>query len=265
MSKPIQYTVCYILLVIMVLIPGLLIRCGNDPEETVSSMGFVGKHYLEVANSAEMKSLVSGDFTIEVWAAGDSSRSDVSRTLFMLGNNDGGNEIAIYQGAVDSSLVIVYVDDKPFYMSGVDGLDWTKQKKHYLCLSRASDFFSFYVDGRRLKSVSLSTTELDIGSSNLLIGADYDPPGVNSNPGNYWVGAIDEVRIWKKAVISSEVRFHKNYPDKLTEHYSSNGLDPLIGLWRFNEERSGFIPDESGHQNDAVIRGDTESVYWSTD
>ena len=180
----------------------------------------------------------------------------------MLGNNEGGNEIAIYQGAIDSSVVIVYIDGERYGKFNVNGLDWTDREKHYLCLSRAVNFFSFYVNGQRLKSVSMENTDLDIGSSNMLIGADYDLPGVNSNPGNYWVGTIDEVRIWTKALQSSEVSFHNKYPDKLTEHYSSDGLEPLIGVWRFNSEQTGFIPDESGNGNDAVIRGNSESLFW---
>ncbi|MBU0711222.1 LamG domain-containing protein [bacterium] len=241
---------------------GFSSQCGNESVKTISSMGFTGEHYLEISNNASIKSFVSGDFAIEIWACGDSSRADLARTLVMLGNNNGGNEIAIYQGAIDSSMVIVYIDDNLFGMFSVSELDWSAREKHYLCLSRADNFFSFYVDGRRLKSVSMENTDLDIGSSNMLIGADYDLPGVNSNPGNYWVGTIDEVRIWTKAIQSSEVSFHNKYPDKLTEHYSSNGLEPLIGIWRFNNEQTGIIPDESGSGNDAVIRGNGESLFW---
>lgn len=251
------------IIIVLVLTVAILSHCGESSEDTVAAMGFRGEHYLEVGNSAELKSLFDGDFTIEVWVRGDSSRAVAARSVLMFGNNDGGDEIAIYQGAWDSSMVSVWIDDKLYCMYSVNGLDWGKREKHYLCLSRASDFFSFYVDGRRLKSVALSNTDLDIGSGNLLIGADYDPPGVNSNVGNYWVGTVDEVRIWEKAIQSSDVSFHNKHPDKLTEHYSPNGLDPLIGLWRFNEERTGFVPDESGHSHDAVIRGNPESVYWS--
>jgi len=232
-------------------------------------MGFSGGHYLEVSNSTTLKSLVSSDFTIEIWAAGDTNRADTSRSLVMFGNNDGGNEIAIYQGPGDSSLIIVYINDQRFEFFGVEGLDWRKEKTHYLCLTRIdssknnpSNFFSFYVDGKLLKTAVIDSVNLDIGKSNMLIGADYDPPGENNKPGNYWVGTIDEVRIWTKAIQSSEVSFHNKYPDKLTEHYSSNGLEPLIGIWRFNNKQTGIIPDESGSGNDAVIRGNGESLFW---
>jgi len=232
-------------------------------------MGFSGGHYLEVFYSATLQSLVSSDFTIEIWAAGDTSRADVSRSLVMFGNNHGGNEIAIYQGPVDSSLIIVYIDDRRFEFFGVEGLDWRKEKTHYLCLTRIdsskynpSNFFSFYVDGKLLKTAVIDLDSLDISGINMLIGADYD--GVNTKPGNYWVGTIDEVRIWTKAIQSAEVSFHHKNPDKLTEHYSSAGLDHLIGIWRFNEEFEDFVPDESGNANHAYFQGDPGSIYWDT-
>lgn len=238
-----------------------IIRCSREEsEEAVTAMGFSGGHYLEIANSASIKAVAAGDFTIEIWAGGDTSRAEVARTLVMVGNNDGGNEIAIYQGPENSSMVVVFIDGRLFGRFYVTGLDWSAGEKHYLCLSRAANFFSFYFDGRCLRSVALDNTDLDIGTSNLLIGGDYD--GFNSSPGNYWVGTMDEVRLWSKAIHSDEVKFHYRNPDKLTEHYSSDGLTPLKGLWRFNREYSGYVPDESGNDNHAVIRGDSESVYW---
>jgi len=248
----------------VIVIAVLFLACSDDSEEHITSMGFSGGHYLEVPNSATLKSLVSSDFTIEIWAAGDTSQAAVSRSLVMLGNNDGGNEIAIYQGPVDSSVVAVYIDDRRFEFFGVEGLDWNKEKGHYLCLTRADNFFTFYFDGKPLKTEALNSVDLDIGSSNMLIGADYDPPGVNNNPGNYWVGTIDEVRIWTKVIQSAEVSFHHKNPDKLTEHYSSGGLDHLIGIWRFNEEFEDYVPDESGNANHAYFQGDLDSLYWDT-
>ncbi|MBC8491452.1 MAG: LamG domain-containing protein [Candidatus Marinimicrobia bacterium] len=251
-------------LICIIAIVVIFLSCSDDSEERITSMGFSGGHYLEVRNSTTLKSLVSSDFTIEIWAAGDTSQAVVSRSLVMFGNNDGGNEIAIYQGPGDSSLVTVYIDDQWFGFFNIDGLDWSKEKCHYLCLTRADNFFTFYFDGKLLKTEALNSVDLDIGSSNMLIGADYDPPDVNNNPGNYWEGTIDEVRIWTKVIQSAEVSFHHKNPDKLTEHYSSAGLDHLIGIWRFNEEFEDFVPDESGNANHAYFQGDPGSIYWDT-
>ncbi|MGC9363455.1 MAG: LamG domain-containing protein [Fidelibacterota bacterium] len=251
---------------VLLLMSGLLcgiVYCSRETTDpSVTAMGFTGKQYLEIENSASLKSAFAGDFTIEMWVSGDDSRAEVARTLIMVGNNDGGNEIAIYQGPEDSSMVVVFIDERPFGQFYVTGLDWSAGEKHYLCLSRAANFFSFYVDGRRLRSIALDDIDLDIGTSNLLIGGDYD--GFNSNSGNYWMGTIDEVRLWSKAIHSEEVSFHHRNPDKLTEHYSADGLTPLKGFWRFNREYSGYVPDESGNGNHAVIRGDSQSLYWVT-
>ncbi len=113
----------------------------------------------------------------------------------------------------------------------------------------------------------------------MLIGADYDPPGVNSNEGNFWYGYIDEVRIWNKDLISTDVEFHYKNPDKLTQHYSPSIINTLIGLWRFNEVVDEFVPNESKWREDnkisetdwnknkingAIIIGNLDEVNWDT-
>ncbi|RKY56073.1 MAG: hypothetical protein DRP89_02110 [Candidatus Neomarinimicrobiota bacterium] len=238
--------------------------CEEEPKIGINSLRFEGDYYLEVPNSKSIISLVEGSFTIEMWAAGSSSSPDVARTLFMVGNNEGGNEIGIYQGPYDSSLVWVFVDDKLFGSFNIHNLDWRVKKMHHLCLIRVDNFISFYFDGILKRREAISDLDLDIGSSNMLIGADYDPPGVNSNEGNFWYGYIDEVRIWSKDLKSTDVEFHYKNPDKLTQHYSKEGLNTLIGLWRFNNEDSEVVLDESSSQNDAYIRGNNGEVYWDT-
>ena len=241
------------------------LSCEEEPKIGINSLRFEGDYYLEIPNSASIKSLVAGKyFTIEMWAAGSSSSPDIARTLFMVGNNEGGNEIGIYQGPYDSSLVWVYVDDKLFGSFNIPNLDWRVKKIHYLSLVRVDNFISFYFDGTLRGMKSILDLDLDIGSSNMLIGADYDPPGVNSNEGNFWYGYIDEVRIWNKDLISTDVEFHYKNPDKFTRHFSEAGLDSLKGLWRFNNEESEVVPDESGSQNNAYIRGNNSIVYWDT-
>jgi len=250
-----------ILLLVFIL---FFMSCEEEPKIGINSLRFEGSYYLEVPNSASIKSLLTGNFTIEMWAAGNSILPDVARTLFMAGNNEGGNEIGIYQGPYDSSLVWVFVDDKLFGDFNIPDLDWRIKKMHHLCLIRVDNFISFYFDGILKRRKAISDLDLDIGSSNMLIGADYDPPSVNSNEGNFWYGYIDEVRIWNKDLISTDVEFHYKNPDKLTRHFSEAGLDSLKGLWRFNEEDNEVLPDESGSKNDAYIRGNNNIVYWDT-
>ncbi len=229
-------------------------------------MYFAGTHYLEVPNSASLQSLVMDNFTLEVWVRGGDSIPQIAQTIIMAGNNEGGNEIGIYQGPNDSSLVYVFIDDislsaKPLK---IKGLDWRSHKFQYLCLVKVNNFISFYYNGQLIIRRQLLSLDLNIGASNLLIGADYDAPGLNSNIGNFWVGYIDEVRLWKKGLNSEAVSYHYQHPEKLTRHYTATGLDDLIGLWRFNQASNDIVRDDSDQGNDAFIRGSYQQLWSSS-
>jgi len=238
-------------------------RCGEEPTTGINSLHFAGDGYLEVANSASLIGMFTGDFSIEIWTAGDTSVPEVARSLIMFGNSNGGNELAIYQGASDSSLVTVYIDDQPFGFYQIPGLDWRRGNWHYLCLTQVNNFVAFYFDGQVIDTRMLGNLAIDIGASNFLIGADYDPPGVNANVGNYWKGYIDEVRLWRRNIQSAEVAYHALHPDKLLQHYSVEDLNSLIGLWRFNTEYSAVVEDESGNGNRAWFKGLLTGFSWS--
>jgi len=258
---------CHSLILIIVLCL-LSVSCPEEvtPADEINSMYFAGSHYLEVPNSATLQSLVAENFTIEVWVQGGDTLPISARTILMAGNNEGGNELGIYQGPRDSSLIYVFIDNISLSREPIQiqGLDWRSPKFHYLCLVKVNDFVSFYYNGQLIKRRQLLNLDLDIGASNFLIGADYDAPGLNSNVGNFWVGYIDEVRLWKKGLNSDEVAFHYQHPEKLTRHYSATGLDDLIGLWRFNQARSNWVPDNSDYGNDAFIRGSYQQLWSSS-
>jgi len=252
----------------------MLLGCGKEEpvDPPVDSMKFEGQYYLEVANTNDLKDIftgnitqsLSGDFSIEVWAAGGSTLPTQALAIFMAGNNNGGNEIGIYQGAYDSSQVIVFIDDRALGYFSVPGLDWRRKRMHHLCLVRNGEIVTFYFDGDLLGMQIIANLKVDIQSSHILFGADYDPPGLNSNVGNLWVGYLDEIRLWSKALTSREVHFRAHHPDKLMEHYSVDDLLKIKGLWRFDHSVNGAIPDESGNANHARLRGASTTIIWDT-
>ncbi len=257
----IRYLKAYILAVLLIIWG---IDCSAPPTtEGINSLHFGGDCYIEIANCALLRTMLEGEFSIEVWAAADTSQATISRSIIMFGNNNGGNELGIFQGANDSSLVTVYVDERLFGNFNINGLDWRRGKFHHLCLTRTGDLFAFYFDGNLIDSRLQTPLDLNLGSSNVLIGADYDPPGLNANVGNYWSGYIDEVRLWRRQIASEEVLFHAQHPAKLLQSYSLEDLGKLVGLWRFNLEQSDFLSDESGNGLAAVWKGQTANFSWS--
>ncbi len=230
-----------------------LLSCDENQTKVVVAMGFLGKHYLEVANLDTLGGLSQMNMSVEIWAAGDSSWAETTLPLLFLGNNSGGTEVALYRGAGDSSLVLVYVRDQLLGQFSVSGLDWRRAEIHYLCLTRFKTRFSFYFDGKLLKQEYITVSDQGNVYNTMLIGSDNT---------NYWKGTVREIRFWSKKLESSEVAFHHRRPDKLTEHYSPTGLDNLEGLWRFQEETTDYVMDASKNNNHAYIRGDPSSIFW---
>ncbi len=236
--------------------------CEENTEPiSTDTLKLEGENYLLIANTTEIKEVFEGDFSIEIWATGGSDIPQTSRSLFMVGNNEGGNEVAIYQGPNFNNSINVFINDEKFGIFRIDELDWRDNKMHYFSLTRTGNFVSFYFDGEMMLRKNMLNLEINIGSSNVLIGADYDSPGVNSNVGNFWIGNFDEIRLWQKSILKEEIEFHYLNPDKLTEHFYAGFKDDLVGLWRFNQKSGDMVTDDSSHGNDALIMGNG-TVVW---
>ncbi len=241
----------------------LFANCSEPTsEESINSIRLGGTCYVEVANSDTLRSIFIDDFSLELWVMADTSLPASERTLMMVGNDNGGQELAIIQGAEDSSLVIVLIDEQLFGSFNIAGLDWRRQFFHHLCLTEEENYVSFYFDGIRVKSKLISGLAIDIGTSNLLIGADY--AALNSGAGSYWLGNFDEIRLWTRCLAEDEVQFHYNHPDKLLEHYVPDDLATLAGLWRFNSAFSGSTTDASGWGHITTLRGTLTNLTWTS-
>jgi hypothetical protein len=251
------------LILLVVTLLGVM-GCTETPEVGINSLYLGGECYLEISNDAVLRSMLEGDFSLEIWAAAGATTPSEPRAIIMFGNNEGGNEIGIYQAAYDSSGVLVYVDDNQFGYFSIGNLDWRRGNFHYLCLTHTGGLVTFYFDGRLVEGRLLPTLDLNLGSSNVLIGADFDPPGVNANVGNYWIGYFDEVRLWRRNLSSDEIQFKARHPEKLLQTYSTDDLALLTGLWRFNVEQSDVLADESKAGLVATLRGNVSNFQWST-
>ncbi len=240
----------------------LLAGCGNEPE-TVRSVVLNGGAYIQVANrqvpgqptdSTTLAALNDDIFSLEIRATGDTIPDDSqSPVVFMVSNDAGGNEIWVARVEGDSSMIYTFIGTKPAGSYSIPGCNWNDPDVFtHIVLTYDGNVAKVYGNGEYLGSKTLGV-DLDIGSSDALIGADWD--AANSSLGSFWYGAVDEVRLWTKVLPASEMEFRYRNPDKLTKNYSATGLESLLGLWRFNTRRSDgdTIPDDSGKGNDGVL------------
>jgi len=69
--------------------------------------------------------------------------------------------------------------------------------------------------------------------------------GCNDNPGGYFDGIIDEVRIWNIIRSGNNIQAFMN-------HYLNGNESGLIGYWRMDEANGNVINDRSEYENDGT-------------
>ncbi len=244
----------------------LFVGCGEEPE-VVNSVVLSGGAYVQIINrqvpgeptdSSTLAALNDNIFSLEIRAAGDTLPQGLteSPTLFMVGNDEGGDEIGVARVVGDSSRVYVFIGDDYAGNYSIPGCDWNDPDIFtHVVITYDGSTARIYGNGEYLGSKTLGV-DLDIGASHALIGAVWDMTNDPSSLGNFWYGAIDEVRLWTKVLPAGEMAFRYQNPDKLTRNYSPTGLDPLLGLWRFDRRGSDgdVVLDGSGKGNDGVLK-----------
>ena len=74
--------------------------------------------------------------------------------------------------------------------------------------------------------------------------------------GRYWMGKIDEVRVWNRALSSAELIANMN------QHLDTSiQQDRLVGYWRLNENLGTLTYDLSGNNNNGTI---SSASQWTT-
>ena len=243
----------------------LLSHCEQAPDP-IRSVVLSGGSYVRIPNrqvvgqprdSTSLAFLSDDVFSLEIRAAGDTVPAAVqeSPALFMIGNAQGGDEIAVARSLFFADRIFVFLGDSSLGSYTIPGCNWNDSDVFtQIVMTYDGTTFAVYGNGEQLSSQSVAI-DVDVADSDALIGADWDGPNDTATLGNFWYGAIDEVRLWATVLPASEMLFRYQNPDKLTRNYSPTGLDPLIGLWRFNRagQDGDLVPDGSGKGNDAVL------------
>jgi len=230
------------------LILSLLFWNCSEPEPSYHSALLSGYHYLEIPHSEDIAYLENGNHTIQFWFRADTALQNYSPALFMLTNSTGGNEYGLYLSRNFGGTWMLYAQDKLQSLIRFDA-DARDGRFHYLALT-----INYQRREAMLRLDTLQETfswpdSVIFSGSNLLIGADYDD--FNDDVGNFWLGEIDELRIWREILDNSTLDFHYKNPAKVTRHYNSSWENRLIGLWRMNSLSNGYINDDSGNGNNA--------------
>ncbi|MEE9464067.1 MAG: LamG-like jellyroll fold domain-containing protein, partial [Candidatus Neomarinimicrobiota bacterium] len=248
-------------LVVILVLPA----CEEPVDESINSVGLTGGAYVRITNRQDLAQpldtttlavLNNGVFSLEIRAAGDTLPAGVVAlpTMFMIGNDQEG-KFGVYRVPPDSSRIRVFFESRLVGSYSIPDCDWNDPDVFtQIVVTYNGASVRVYGNGRFMGSLS-DTDGIDVVDSDALIGADWDVSNDVSSLGNFWYGAIDEVRLWTRVLPYEEMLFRYRNPKNLTRNYSSTGLDPLLGLWRFNVEQfdGDTVPDDSGKGNDAIL------------
>ena len=269
---------CPALLPLAILATLLLPAACEDPiDEGIQSVVLEGGAYGRITNyqdltqpldSTTLAALNNDIFSLEIWAAGDTLPPGVVElpTLFMIGNDQVG-KLGVYRVPPDSSRIRVFFDNRLVGSFSIPGCDWNDPDRFtQVVVTYDLATVRVYGNGSFLGSLD-DTVGINIGDSDALIGADWNTPDDVTDLDQFWYGAIDEVRLWTRVLPADEMEFRYKNPKNLTRFYSADGLDPLLGLWRFNEEPADgvTVPDRSGKGNDAVLNLGSGQFYFVND
>ena len=186
-------------------------------------------HFVDCGNDASLQ--ITDEITIEAWARYDHVTSDWSR-IVSKGKWDGSDFgwMLMYTNSPDgmnTGLLFVLEIDGTIRHLSIPATELAESVWYHLAASFDGEFMRLFVDGtERAVSPSYpgSITETD-GPYNVLIGQST---GTFSEP---FMGSMDEVRIWKKAISASLINEWKGL--EVTD------LHPqwvyLQGYWRFND------------------------------
>lgn len=194
-------------------------------------------------------------FTVEAWIKPNSTSG--SPTIFMRGNNSGGNEL--YFGLSNNTTIEAYLDGTQKTFTKSPSVNFVDGNWHHVALvyDAAASQLSCYADGAAYGSpVSISKT-LDFGLSHALIGADFD--SFNGSLGNYFNGLIDDVRVWNVARSAAEISANKDS--------ELNGSETgLVGYWKLNSTLPPYHQISTGFNQPFYIDVDrTDHGVWVTD
>ena len=195
---------------------------------------------VEVAHSDSIDFDHNEDFAIEAWIAvsGEAVDSDIITKW------QGGSEpypYAIRYSAGNGTVLGLRYD-------GTNSPSLTSTKVindgefHHIAFVKNGSTLYLYIDGEEDGSTEDTTT----GSTKNNVAIYFASRGTD----DYFLGQIDEVRIWNRSLAQDEIQENMNY--RLV------GNEPgLVGYWRFDEGAGNILHDQTDNGNHGTINGAT--------
>ena len=194
------------------------------------------------SNYISMDGVTNEDFTngatIELWVKPEQKSTDLpyhKRSMIWANNTtDGGNHYIMNYNSADKILYL--------WGAGQEcDVDLNDQWNHIAVILR-NDMPSYvYVNGKKMMEFTEPKDPI-LSNSRFSIGQEWD----GEDPSDFYAGAIDEVRIWNKALSEAEMLNYAHTPINADEQ-------GLIAYFNFDEKEGSFVYDKSNTYSGEVI------------
>ncbi len=198
-----------------------------------SALSFIGSSSEDPYASLSDSPILSEDFSTELWVKTDSIGTAMTfysiagtYDLLSIGLNETGQFTASVADTITSSMVTVTGTQ-----TAVKG-NWY----HVALTAESNGFVRLYVNGSQKASAAINELLLEGEYGDQYLGAKGEVYGVGEGGGSpatdFFVGVIDELRIWNRIRTASEIQ---------TERRTDVAGFPegLIGYWQFNDTDEG--------------------------
>jgi hypothetical protein len=178
-------------------------RFGNSN----SAYSFNGTNYIDIGNWGDIN-----DITVSLWSRADSVPSAAVGYYWIFGGSDYGNKLFEISSNITGGIY------KPYYLisrmtanssSGYLDKQVTFKQWHHIVLTRSGQVIKMFLDGDTLGTMVPSPDQGSLNAvnvgQNLYIGTQNSAGTTTTYP--YGIkGAVDDVRIYNRAITGSEVQ-----------------------------------------------------------
>ena len=198
------------------------------------------KFYENEAQDALLE--LTNDFTLQIWFSGQEEADDEAACIALLKGDI--SDIAIYRNPNVNNIIMIYENGLLIKEFELENMNLSEKNNFYLLsIIREENEMTVYMNDSIITNdddtpLMIENTE----ALNSVIGANLQP---SNAPENLWYGYIDEIRLWDEALTDTVIKFHNQYPTKLSDAYFDNDNDTLNahlpslnGLWDFRIEMS---------------------------
>ena len=242
-------------------------------DETYQSVHLKGGAWIEFQYE-DVQEYLNNNFTLQLWVSGSTINSNDGKALVsILDDSDNSIILGLFRNTSSDNSLDMYLNGESITTISNDALDWAQISFNLITITSESlndgsgntTIKVFINDTEAFQSEAVN---LNIGDNNLIIGGRVNTSQTYAE--NFWMGLIDEMRLWDYPLTIDEITFHINNPTKLnvsngctdTQYtdltsceeageawsgiYSDDRLSNLVGLWRFNYNSPQYnISDES--------------------